>query len=77
MAHIPNDIHIPMNEIPGRLADLTAATNGKSKEIVVYCASGMRSFGVAHFLNEQGFVARNLSGGITRWQMAKGPVQQA
>lgn len=76
MAHIPNDLHIPMDEIPGRLAELESATQDKSRSIVVYCASGVRSFGVAYFLQEQGFGARNLSGGITRWQMAKGPVQR-
>jgi rhodanese-related sulfurtransferase len=76
MAHIPNDLHIPMDEIPGRLSELESATRDKSRSIVVYCASGIRSFGVAHFLQEQGFSARNLTGGITRWQMARGPVQR-
>jgi rhodanese-related sulfurtransferase len=73
-AHILNDLHISMNEIPGRLSELEVVTDGKQKAVVVYCASGMRSYGVAHFLNEQGFQARNLDGGITRWQIAKGPV---
>jgi rhodanese-related sulfurtransferase len=73
-AHIVNDLHIPMNEIPSRLPALEAATQDRQKAVVVYCASGMRSYGVAHFLNEQGFQARNLDGGITRWQMARGPV---
>ncbi|MBX3001958.1 MAG: rhodanese-like domain-containing protein [Caldilineaceae bacterium] len=76
MAHIPDDLHIPMDEIPGRLAELESATQDKSRPVVVYCASGMRSFGVASFLQEQGYSVRNLSGGITRWQMAKGPVQR-
>lgn len=76
MAHIPNDLHIPLDEVPGRLAELESATEGKARSIAVYCASGMRSFGVAHFLQEQGFTVCNLSGGITRWQMAKGPVQR-
>lgn len=76
MVHIPGDVHIPMDEIPQRLAELEESTDHKTREVVVYCASGMRSFGVAHFLNEQGFTARNLAGGITRWQMAKGPVAQ-
>jgi rhodanese-related sulfurtransferase len=76
MAHIPKDLHIPMDEVPSRLAELESATDGKSRSVAVYCASGMRSFGVAYFLQEQGFTVCNLSGGITRWQMAKGPVQR-
>lgn len=76
-AHIPDDLHIPMDEILTRLGELDAATAGKTKAVVVYCASGMRSYGVAHFLNEKGFTARNLDGGIAGWQMADGPVARA
>lgn len=73
-AHIAGDIHIPMNEIPQRLPDLIEASQNQQRPVVVYCASGMRSYGVAHFLNEQGFHARSLDGGIAGWQSAKGPV---
>lgn len=76
MAHIPADLHIPMNDTPRRLADIESAAGGKERPVVVYCASGNRSYGVAHFLNENGFQARSLSGGIARWQMAKGPVER-
>lgn len=76
MAHLPNDLHIPMSEIPHRLEELSAITNNKVRTVVVYCASGMRSFGVTHFLGEQGFNARNLSGGVTRWQMLRGPIER-
>jgi rhodanese-related sulfurtransferase len=76
MAHIPHDLHIPMDELPRRLDELEAAIGGKSRPVVVYCASGMRSFGVTHYLTENGFNARNLSGGLTRWQMARGPIER-
>ncbi len=72
--HIAHDLHIPMNEIPQRLDELAEASQNKQKAIVVYCASGMRSYGVAHFLNEQGFSARSLEGGIARWHGANGPL---
>jgi rhodanese-related sulfurtransferase len=76
MAHIPADLHIPMNDTPRRLAEIESAAGDKERPVVVYCASGNRSYGVAHFLKENGFQARSLSGGIARWQMAKGPVER-
>lgn len=63
-------LHIPMNEVPARLGDLP-----KEKPIVVFCAHGSRSYGVAAWLNEQGYNARNLAGGITQWSVQGGDVQ--
>ena len=42
---------IPMNSIPDRLAELP----DKDVRLLVYCAAGVRSFGVAHWLREQGW----------------------
>ena len=52
--HIANSLHIPMNEIPQRLAELPKATN-----LVIFCAHGSRSYGVAHYLLAQGYHVRN------------------
>ena len=62
-------VHMPMNTIPHNLAQLPATS-----EIVVLCAHGNRSYGVTHYLREQGFQARNLIGGITQWQIRGGDV---
>ena len=63
VASIPDVLHIPMNEIPARLAELD-----KDREIVVMCRSGGRSSQVAHFLARNGFRSvANLSGGILAW----------
>ena len=62
--HIADALHIPMNQVPGRLAELPA-----DRPIAVLCAHGSRSFGVTHFLREQGFDARNVTGGITQWHV--------
>ena len=40
-----------MNDIPNRLEELPDA----STRLVIYCAAGSRSFGVAHWLREQGW----------------------
>lgn len=50
---------IPMNSVPNNLDQLP-----RDKVIIVYCAAGARSYGVAHWLREQGFAqAWSLSGG--------------
>jgi rhodanese-related sulfurtransferase len=54
---------MPMNEVPSRLGELP-----KDRPIVVMCAAGVRSFGVAHYLREQGLQdAWSLAGGVGAW----------
>lgn len=67
---MPGALHIPMNSLPDRLSDLP-----KDRPIVVMCAHGNRSYGVTAYLNEQGFDAHNLTGGITRWRMQGGDTE--
>lgn len=56
---IKGAIHIPMNEVPNRLGEIT-----KEREIYILCRSGVRSYNVAKYLNELGYEAINLDGGI-------------
>ena len=63
VASIPDVLHIPMGEIPGRLGELE-----RDREIVVMCRSGGRSMQVAQFLARNGFGSvANLTGGILAW----------
>jgi rhodanese-related sulfurtransferase len=63
LARIEPSLHIPMDEVPARLSELS-----RDREIVVYCHSGGRSAMVAGFLEQQGFShVANLSGGIDAW----------
>ena len=58
---IEGSIHIPMNSIPNRLEELP----DKSSKIVIYCAHGVRSYGVTAWLREQGWEdSWSLSGGL-------------
>ncbi|MGI0151609.1 MAG: rhodanese-like domain-containing protein, partial [Thermoplasmata archaeon] len=58
-ASIDGSIHIPMNEIAGRLHELPS-----DRRIVVYCHHGGRSEAVAGYLESQGYPAvLNLTGG--------------
>ena len=68
--YIAGSLHIPMNSIPERLNELDPA-----RDIVVYCAHGIRSYGVTGWLNQQGYRAVSLKGGIAEWQAQRGPVE--
>jgi|SRR6185295_1932986 len=62
---IPNDVHIPMNTVPQRVADFKAPEGG---EIVVYCHGGVRSMMVAGYLEQNGVPnVASLAGGIDAW----------
>jgi rhodanese-related sulfurtransferase len=67
---IAGSVHIPMRQIPGRLAEIDRAT-----DIVVVCAHGNRSYSVAGYLLENGFAARSLRGGVADWQARGGEVE--
>jgi rhodanese-related sulfurtransferase len=62
VASVPDVVHIPMGEVADRLGELD-----RSREVVVLCRSGRRSLQVANFLQQNGFHAVNLAGGILAW----------
>lgn len=61
-ARIEGALHIPMRQIPARLAELP-----KDRRILVVCHHGGRSQAVADWLLAQGYDAQNVSGGIDAW----------
>ena len=70
-AKIQGTTHIPMREIPARLAELSSSKDGR---VVVHCHHGGRSLRVTHFLRQQGFEqAQNMSGGIDAWSLQIDP----
>ncbi len=62
---IPHSIHIPLDELRGRLDELDT-----SKQLIVHCFSGQRSYFAYRMLRLRGFNVRNLTGGIRSWQAA-------
>ena len=62
VASVPDVVHIPMGEVAARLGELE-----RGREVVVLCRSGRRSLQVANFLQQNGFQAVNLAGGILAW----------
>jgi rhodanese-related sulfurtransferase len=63
ICQITHALHIPMSQVPSRLADLPA-----DEPVVVMCHHGMRSMSVVNFLRGAGLLnAVNLDGGIDAW----------
>ena len=62
-------VAIPMNEIPGRLAELP-----QDRPIACLCHHGARSLRVAMFLAQQGYTdVANIAGGIDAWSQERDP----
>lgn len=66
--HIEGSTHIPMNELPERLAELP------DSQLLVVCKVGGRSAQVTGWLVQQGRDAVNLDGGMLDWQAAGRPM---
>ncbi|HUH08809.1 MAG TPA: rhodanese-like domain-containing protein [Egibacteraceae bacterium] len=63
LASIPGSLHIPMNQLPARLDELS-----EEREIIVYCHTGGRSLQAAMWLESQGYDRlANVDGGIDEW----------
>jgi len=69
--HIAGAKLIPLNELQRRMDDLP-----KDTEILCVCRSGSRSSIATNQLNNGGFKAINLRGGMMGWQMAGLPVKK-
>lgn len=70
IARLPGDVHIPMGEIPDRLAEIVPPSGGL---LVTYCHLGVRSLEVAAFLERHGLEAVSLAGGIEAWAQEVDP----
>ena len=70
MKSIPNTDCIPVQKIKERMEELN---DYRDKKIIVYCRSGNRSGTATKILNENGFNAINMIGGMNEW---KGKVEK-
>ncbi|WP_405487564.1 rhodanese-like domain-containing protein [Nocardia sp. NBC_00511] len=69
LGHAPGAIHIPMVDVPARLDELDY-----DADIYVVCRQGGRSIQVVKYLNQIGFEAVDVAGGMVAWQHAGRPV---
>lgn len=68
--HAPNAIHIPLGDLPQRLAELPDTDD----TVAVTCRSGGRSSRAVAWLTQQGYDVANLEGGMKAWQGAGKPL---
>jgi rhodanese-related sulfurtransferase len=66
---IDGAIHIPLEELPGRAAELD-----RERPVVFQCRTGSRSSFAAQAFGEAGFDAYNLAGGLEAWVAAGKPI---
>ncbi|MGE5314345.1 MAG: rhodanese-like domain-containing protein [Acidobacteriota bacterium] len=64
---INGSLHIPLHELGSKMKSLE---RHRSREVIVYCASGSRSRMAAVQLKKAGFSAANLKGGIGAWNFS-------
>ena len=68
-ARIEGSQHIPMRELPARVAEIE-----RGREVVAICHHGGRSMQVAMFLEKNGFSkVHNLQGGVDAWSRTVDP----
>ena len=67
--HAPEATHLPMSQIGARVSELPT-----DRLIVCVCHVGARSAAVAEALNNAGYSASNLAGGMDAWEAAGLPV---
>ena len=67
--HAAQALHIPMGQVPARLGEIDAQA-----ELYIICHAGGRSLRVATFLQQNGYRAVNVNGGMLAWAGAGRPV---
>ncbi|WP_460354903.1 rhodanese-like domain-containing protein [Mycobacterium sp. ZZG] len=67
--HAPGAQHIPMGEVPARMAEID-----NKAQLFVVCHAGGRSQRVAQYLVRNGYEPVNVTGGMLAWAGAGRPV---
>lgn len=70
--HVLDALHIPVQDLSGRIGELE---KHKNRPIIAYCHSGQRSASAGGVLKKHGFEnVYNLGGGMVAWKNANLPV---
>jgi thioredoxin len=69
--HVPGAVHIPMNDVPQRLAEVPT-----DRRVLVICQSGGRSRAITEYLQNNGVDAVNVSEGTAGWAQRGWPLEQ-
>lgn len=69
--HIPGAMHIPIDELRGRLSELP-----RDRMIAVYCQAGQRGYFAARILRQRGYESANVGGGYKTYCLHQPPNNQ-
>jgi hydroxyacylglutathione hydrolase len=69
-AHAPGAMHIPYEQLQSRIAEVPRA-----RDVIVYCAAGVRSSLAASILERAGLDPINMRGGFSSWESAGLPTE--
>ena len=67
--HAPSAVHIPLGSLADRAGEIPT-----DQDVYVVCRSGGRSARATQALNQAGWQARNVSGGMQAWEAAARPM---
>lgn len=67
--HAPDAQHIPLVDVPARMDEIDIDAT-----VYVVCRSGGRSLNAVPYLNQNGFDAFSVAGGMVAWQKSGRPV---
>jgi rhodanese-related sulfurtransferase len=74
VGHVPGAINIPYAHMPARISEVADAGD---KDIVLYCATGIRAEKGAERLRENGFTKLlHLDGDMQAWEAQKRPLEK-
>lgn len=68
--HAPRAVHVPLGQLAGRLGELP-----QDGDVHVVCRSGGRSAQATRALNQAGYSAVNVAGGMNAWAAAGKPME--
>ncbi|PSK99339.1 rhodanese-related sulfurtransferase [Murinocardiopsis flavida] len=63
--HAPSAVHIPLGELAQRAAEVP-----RDRQVYVVCRVGGRSAQAVRALNDAGWTAANVAGGMSAWALA-------
>ncbi len=69
--HIRDSVHIPLNHLSERLAELP-----NDRPLRVHCAGGYRSSIAASLLQQRGYEVSEMAGGLAAWEAAGLPIER-
>lgn len=70
--HAPDAVHIPLGSLADRAQEVPT-----DRDVYVVCRSGGRSARATEALNQAGWQAHNVSGGMQAWEAAARPMVSA